>query len=186
MCTKKARTKPRNETSYIVCKTYTTFCGSFLLFTGNPFSHFSFFLLGNCVVTNFELAWVGRISHHGASGERGEGRGGSKQPRKIPSSPLSLSLLSLSLHLTPPSLFLSLPSLSPSIPILSSPPPCTYFTVFTHQPQYQKTFKWLFVSHPFRFIYISNHLQIVTSIHVEVYDDTFFFCYGHQDDFYYR
>ena len=47
--------------------TYTMFLGSFLPFTPSPSSHRSFFLAGNWVETNFELAWVGRISHHGAS-----------------------------------------------------------------------------------------------------------------------
>lgn len=58
---------------------YTTFCGSFLLFTGRPLSHFSFFLPGNCVDTNLELAWVGRISHQGASAQRINLRGGGGQ-----------------------------------------------------------------------------------------------------------
>ena len=66
-------------------KAYTTFCGSFLLFTGNPFSHFSFFLLGNCVVTSLELAWVGRISHHGASGEEEKDEDGWKMANFISS-----------------------------------------------------------------------------------------------------
>ena len=49
-------------------KTDIKFLGSFLLLTLQPGSHFSFFFaVGNFVDTNIELAWVGLISHHGAS-----------------------------------------------------------------------------------------------------------------------
>lgn len=47
--------------------TYMMNAGSFLLLTQKPFSHFSFFLVGNCVLICLNPAWVGRISHHGAS-----------------------------------------------------------------------------------------------------------------------
>lgn len=47
--------------------TYMMNAGSFLLLTQKSFSHFSFFLVGNCVLICLNPACVGRISHHGAS-----------------------------------------------------------------------------------------------------------------------
>lgn len=56
-----------SETQYQAPITHTMLLGSFRLFTVQPGSQRSFFLHGNCVTTNSELACVGRISHHGAS-----------------------------------------------------------------------------------------------------------------------
>lgn len=49
------------------CGTYMMFAGSLRPFTQSPVSHFSFFLLSNFDFTCLKPAWVGRMSHHGAS-----------------------------------------------------------------------------------------------------------------------
>ena len=99
------------------------------------------------------------------------------QERYLPhlSFSLSFSLLSLSLHLTPPSVITSLPQSLPSPPLF-----CMYFIVFYAPTTISKTFKWLFVSHPFRFI------TPITCKLLQAYIQKFtmtLFCYGYQGNF---
>ena len=107
--------------------------------------------------------------------ERGEKEEGDRksQERYLPHLSLSFSSLSFPSSHSPLTLSLSPLTLSLNPCPLPSLPLHVFHSFFTHQPQYQKPSSGCYF--PPLQIYSSNHLQIVTSIHVEEFTMTLFF-----------